>query len=200
MKRARLTAMIGVVALAGGIVAAYAGQFTGLPIVSGATYCSTATGATSSPACVSTTPAGPLSPSGSELVPADTNLSGGRSPQTVLLPIMQLGATLPAIASIAPSGTATSFTVTPLTMSVILSSQATVASAVTVTLPASPFNGQRLRLSSNNTMSSLTITANATPAGTTITQAPTVITVSTTAAYGYEFMYSTLGNNWFRLQ
>lgn len=53
---------------------------TQFPIVGGAAYC----GSTVNNSCVSTIAAGPASITGAETIPMDTNLSGGRNPQTVI--------------------------------------------------------------------------------------------------------------------
>ena len=66
--------------------------------------------------------------------------------------------------------------------------------AMTVTLPASPIDGQRYWVTSTQTITTLTIQP-APGAGTAIQAKalPTVLTPSTTVAYGYEFIYSWLG-------
>ena len=67
--------------LTAGIVAVVAGQWNNsFPIVAGSSYCAT----TVNGVCTSTIVAGPTAMTGAETVPMDTNLSGGRSPQTVI--------------------------------------------------------------------------------------------------------------------
>ena len=86
----RLAAGVGVLALTSGQIlpVTAAGLFPGFPVSGGTSYCAAYAGGV----CVSTVPAGPQM-SGEELVPADTGLSQGQGPQTVLMPISAL--TLP---------------------------------------------------------------------------------------------------------
>lgn len=94
IKRRSLMAGLAAVAIVtGGAIAA--GMFPGLPIVGGAAYCvsnllnpltGVATGSCNGP----TTPAGPATITGAELIPADTQLASGQAPQTVLIPTGQL--------------------------------------------------------------------------------------------------------------
>lgn len=85
---------VGLAALAAVSTAALAaGLFPGFPVVGGPSYCSSqstsgvpGTAAT----CNVTVPAGPLSITGNELIPADTQLASGQQPQTVLIPTSML--------------------------------------------------------------------------------------------------------------
>src|ERR1035437_3249407 len=69
-----------------------AGLWPDMPIVGGATYCAGASqSATGSiiglvTGCPNQVPAGPTIVTGNELIPADTDLAGGASPPTVLIP------------------------------------------------------------------------------------------------------------------
>lgn len=95
MARSRLRSLgIGLVAAAIASGAALAaGLFPGFPIVGGASYCtsqSTAGVPGTAVVCNSTAPAGPIAITGNELIPADTGLASGQSPQTVLIPTSML--------------------------------------------------------------------------------------------------------------
>src|SRR5271157_4241487 len=91
MKKWRVLAM-GAVALATATTAAYAaGLFPGFPIVGGASYS----------AGLVTVPAGPTAITVGTVIPADTGLSQGQNPATVLIPVEQLQ--LFAASSIAPT-------------------------------------------------------------------------------------------------
>lgn len=179
-------------------VALAAGNFSTYPVVGGSSFCSgsaTAGVPGSAPVCDSTVPAGPTALTGNELIPADTSLASGQQPQTVTIPARLLG------------GGATQFA-TPLTgasltaaggeTTMLLDPAGTIA-ALTVTLPAANglIDGQKWRLASSQTVTALTLTPGA---GTTIAQAPTTITVSTTAPYNYEFVYRASTTKWYRLQ
>lgn len=88
--RTRLVAGLAAVAISG-VVAAAAGLFPGFPIVGGQPYCVSTlanplTGAATTTCNGPTTPAGPSVVTGNELIPADTGLSQGQAPQTVLIP------------------------------------------------------------------------------------------------------------------
>jgi hypothetical protein len=172
-----------------GSIAFAAGQFPGYPIVGGAAYCSSVQNGV----CVNTVPAGPTAITGNELVPADTQIAGGSPPQTVLLSMASLNA-LP-YQYTAPL-TGASVTIANNIGSLVIDPAGTIA-ALTVVMPAAPVDGQWLNIASSNTVTALTLTPGA---GQTIAQAPTAITVSTTAPYGYRFIYRAANTKWYRLQ
>ena len=72
-------------------------------------------------------------------------------------------------------------------------------SALNVTLPTAPIDGQQFAVGSNVTVNALSVTASL-PASVSVSNAPTVLTRSTTGAYGYRFMYNAANNVWLRLQ
>lgn len=179
-------------------VPAIAGLWPNLPQVGGAAYCaSTSTGPTGQN-CTLTVPAGPTVLQGLETVPMDTNYAQGRAPQTVKAGLASLNA-LPVTFSA---------TLTPVTATNTLSAAATsggivvvgssALSPTTINFPpvAGVIDGQEFKVSSNVTIASLTLAA----AGTTISNNPTALTVSTTAAYGYRFIYHKAATTWYRLQ
>lgn len=200
-------------------VALAAGLFPGFPIVGSATYCAgisgtgSGTGSSTFPttpgaqfgqgqagqsgsfvsSCNVNVPAGPTIITGNELIPADTNLAGGAQPQTVLLSMASIGA-LPYVFS-TPLSAAT-VTLTNLTGSLILDPAGTLT-GLTVVMPTAPMDGQTLRMSSSQTVNGLVLT---TTSPITISNNPTAITISTTAAYGYEFIYRAANTKWYRLQ
>lgn len=67
----------------------------------------------------------------------------------------------------------------------------------TITMPASPVDGQEIRIASSQTITALTVSPNA---GQSIKNAPTALTVSTTGPQGYEFIYRSSNTTWYRLQ
>lgn len=73
----------------------------------------------------------------------------------------------------------------------ILNPAGTLANG-TITMPASPINGQEVRVCSSQIVTSLTVSANA---GQTITGAPTTIGVGG----GFAYIYNSSGTNWYRL-
>ncbi len=186
MKSKYLLLPLLLVAASGAIAA---GMFAGLPIVGGAAYCSSTVNAV----CTNTVAAGPTIVTGNELIPADTQLTQGQNPQTVYLSMASINA-LPYQFETPLTGA--SITVANTTGSLVLAPAGTIAT-LTVTMPSAPMDGQRLNISSSNTVTALTLTPGA---GQTISNTPTAITISTTAAYGYTFIYRAANTNWYRLQ
>lgn len=175
-----------------------AGMFQSYPLVGGAATCvnfatNPTTGAVLTTCNGPAVPAGPTGITGSERIPADTGLAQGINPATVTI-------TTPMLASggytlVAPSAAA-SVTIPNNVTNYVIHSSGTLSS-LTVTMPAVPQDGQIVRISSDKTITSLTLSANA---GQSITNAPTALTISTTAAYGYEYIYRTSDTTWYRLQ
>lgn len=169
--------------------AAIAGMWNNLPKVGSAAYsCGSVNGVSN---C--TVPAGPSYLTGSETVPADTNLANGQSPQTVIIPTSLLMNNGLAVVD----GDATTYTVAAGISNVVLTDSNTITSS-TVTAPAAPINGQRVRISANNTVTTFAFAANT---GQTLGQTtPTVLTVSSTVPQGFEFIYETASAKWYRMQ
>ena len=170
-------------------IAFAAGQFQGYPVVGGAAFC----GTTVNNVCTQTIPAGPSALTGTEKVPADTQFSGGRSPQTVVVPsalLMNNGTSL-------QTGATITYTVAAGITNVVLSHSTTITSA-SITAPASPIDGQRVKIAADNTVTTFAFVANTgqTLAATT----PTVLTASTTVPQGYEFVYVASTAKWYRMQ
>lgn len=195
---------LGLIGLLAGLSVALAqqGAFPNYPIVSGAAYCAVTTNGV----CTQTIPAGPTGLTGNEQVPANTELANGQQPQTVLLN-MQVLNQLPTnfvtlVLSggnvIGPSGISAS----NISGGVFFNSPTSVTiTSAAITLPASPVDGQRYRVSSNRTITTLSISAGALSniqMGANV--APSVLTASTTAPQGYEFFYNLAANAWFRWQ
>lgn len=173
------------------------GAFQGYPLVGG-NGTSNCLSFGNNGVCNQYQPAGPSGLTGNETIPADTNIQGGGSnanPSTVNVPILLLGGGATQYSVPTAGGTVA---VNAGTTNVVLDPAGTLAT-LTVTLPAatSLTDGQRLRLASSQTITALTVTAGS---GTTIAQNPTALTVSTTASYGYEFVYVASATKWIRLQ
>jgi hypothetical protein len=173
-----------------------AGQFQGWPIVGGASYCSSYSTGTTGQVCNVTVPAGPTVPTGAEVIPADTGLASGQSPQTVLFSLRALNAA-PVSYNLCAAAACGSFTVGNNSGGVLLAYSTTIDSATVVT-PASPMDGQRFSISADHTITSLTVTAN-TGSSLSVTT-PTVLTASTTVPQGYEFMYVASTTKWYRVR
>lgn len=191
--------VFGGLALAAAVVtAAHAqGLWPTLPLVGGAAVCSSTSTGVSGQVCTTTTPAGPSVVTGSETIPADTNLSGGRSPQSVRLPMASLNALPVTVTStFTPATAANALTATTTTGGFIVVGSGAL-SPTTISLPPSPIDGQEFKLSSTQTIATLTLLA---PGGASISNNPTALTVSTTAAYGYQFRYNAAATTWYRLQ
>ncbi len=185
MKRLAL-GLAALVAVVG--IASAAGNFPGFPIVGGGTYCEgTSTGASGTPVCTVNVPAGPALVPSSTVIPADTGLANGAQPQTVLLGLASLNA-LP-YRYVVPT-TGTTVTLAATTGTLVLNPAGTLAN-LSIVLPAAAtmIDGQQIAISSSQTISALAMTAGT---GSTISNAPTALTISTTAAYGYRFLFHTV--------
>lgn len=175
-----------------GVASAQLGLWPNFPIVGGASYsCGSVNGVSN---C--TVAAGPTALTGNETIPANTNLSQGRSPQNVLIKPAALGA-LPlnwVTVTTAPAGISAS----NLSGGVVYYSAATITSA-NITLPLGAIEGQRYYVGSNRTITTLSVTA---PAGDTMgtNTTPTVLTASTSVPQGYLFVYELATKIWHRLQ
>lgn len=67
----------------------------------------------------------------------------------------------------------------------------------TIVMAAAPVDGQVVRITSTQNISTLTLSPNV---GQSISNAPTGFTVSLTGSIGYEFIYRTANTTWYRLQ
>lgn len=180
--------------LAGGALAA--GSFSTFPVVGGAEQCAGySTGANGQPTCTSTIPAGPTGLTGSEMIPADTGLTQGQSPQTVRIPVRVLGG---GMLQYAEPSTGNTVVVAATTGKLLLKPSGTLAT-LTVTLPgaAAAQDGQLVSVSSTQTITALTLNAGS---GATVSNTPTALTPSATGAYGYQFVFRKADSTWYRLQ
>jgi hypothetical protein len=174
-----------------------AGLYPNYPLVGGAAMCSSTSTGVNGQVCTTTTPAGPSIVTGLETTAWDTNLASGQSPQTVRLSLSSLNA-LPVTYGTAVVGAAAN-AFSPTTTSgglIILSTGA--LTAVTISLPPSPIDGQEFKLSSDQTITSGLVVTGTTPA--TVNNSPTALTTSTTGAFGYKFHYRAADKVWYRLQ
>ena len=165
-----------------------AGQFDALPVVGQASFCEgTSTGATGNQVCTTTVPAGPQYVSSGITVPADTNFANGAQPQTIQIPMALIGDLAPTI--VTPTN-ATTVTVAATTGSLILT-PATTLTTLGIQLPAAStmIEGQKISISSTQTLTAVTWNAGT---GNTISNTPTALTVSTTGAYSYQFVFHAL--------
>jgi hypothetical protein len=179
---------------AAGAALAISGNQIGFPIVGGGSYCASYGNAG---VCNFTVGAGPTSVTGNETIVANTNLANGQNPQTVLMTLASLGALPYQYLAITTTGGST--TVLPTSGTLLLDPTGTVA-AWTVVLPASTAlaDGQIIRVTSSQTITSLTVTAGA---GTTIAgTAVSALTPSGTSSTGYEYIYDQPLTKWYRVQ
>lgn len=148
-----------------------------------------------------TVPAGPAI-TGSETIPADTNLANGANPQSVKIGVMSLGA---GATVVTVPVTGDTITVAATTRQLIVNPAGTIA-ALTINLPAasaSMLNGQRIGICGTQIVT--TLTSGAGTGNTFSTTAPTamLVPVVTGAAscfgYIYEKTSATVGV-WHRTQ
>jgi len=173
-------------------LAAFGQMWMPFPILGGASFCAS----TVNNNCTLTIPAGPAM-SGLETIPADTNASGGQSPQTVKVPIAALGAG-PYLYDVALNGD--TITLTSVTRNVIINPAGTIAGLTIVTpVAAGLIDGQKLGICTTQIVTSLTMTAGS---GTTLTDAPTalLVPVATGGASCVDFLYRQANTTWYRIQ
>jgi hypothetical protein len=183
-------AAFALVAIGGiGIAGTWNTQF---PIINGASYC----GSTVNNSCVSTIPAGPAL-TGSETIPADTNLTAGQNPQTAIIPIRVLGG---GATQYSVPVTTNTVTIAATTRQVIVNPAGTIA-ALTLTFPAATglLDGQRIGFCTTQIITTLTTNAGS---GTTLSNAPSamLVPVATGAASCVEWIYVASATTWFRTQ
>lgn len=196
MKLTRLSGLLAVALTVSSIGVAFAGgAFQDWPIVGGAAYCAlfTSDGVT----CAGNVPAGPTIMTGKELIPADTKLPNGSSPQTVLLSPAAMG--VGPYQYTAPLTTA-SVTVLPTSRRLVIDPAGTIA-ALTVVFPAATLlsDNQTLGLCSTQVVTALTMTAGT---GTTILNGVTALAIppATGAGTCYEWVYRQANTSWYRTQ
>jgi len=190
IKRISLS-LIAVFVVAG--VALAAGLWANFPIVGGASYSCGSVNAVSN--C--TVAAGPVRLTGNETIPADTNLSSGQTPQTVLLKPAVLGA---GPHQYAASLNGDTVTLTGLQRRLIIEPAGTIA-GLTVVFPAAStlVDNQLLGICTTQIITSLTLTAGS---GTTILNGPTalLVPVTTGGASCVEWVYRLTNTSWYRVQ
>lgn len=208
MKTSKLMVGLALAGSIGYVTYAYAaGLFPDYPVVGGASYCAgtsnTAIGSIigSVTGCPNTVPAGPSSVTGNELIPADTRLSSGVTPQTVLMPMAALNA-LP-ITVVSATATPSGVSAANNSGGTFYRASSTITSA-TLTLPQAPIDGQQYVIASNQNITTLNVSANL-PSGVSVANSPTTLTTANTAPYNYRFFYSATGSPtgtpiWLRLQ
>lgn len=169
------------------------GLWPNFPIVGSSSYCASTTNGV----CTSTIPAGPTALTGSESIPANTNLSGGRSPQNVLITPASLNA-LPMNWVTGGVAANQSISASALTGGAFIISSSTI-SVANLTLPLGAIDGQEYTFSANRSILALSVTA---PAGDTLgtSAGPTALTASTTISFGYRWKYHGSTKVWQRLQ
>lgn len=124
---------------------------------------------------------------GNEISPADTNLPNGANPQTETISTNQYRAVQYSITT-----PLTGTTVSGVGQEAVINPAGTLA-ALTVVMPASPVDGQRFKIFSSQTLTSLTLTPGT---GNTMTGG-----VTTLAANGsVEYTYNVSGATWTRDQ
>jgi hypothetical protein len=196
MKLTLLSGLLAAVLTVSSIGVAFAGGlFQNLPVVgaSSTAFCSLFRG--DGVTCAQNTPAGPSIVTGNELIPADTQLTGGSQPQTVRLPLAAIGAgpyqyTAPLTgASVTVAATSRRLTVDP----------AGTIAALTVVFPTASLlvDNQTVGLCSTQVVTSLTMTSGS---GTTILNPVTALAIppATGSSTCYQWTYRLANTSWYR--
>lgn len=150
---------------------------------------------TGSSICGQTVPAGPTALTGSEIIPADTQIANSAPPQTVTIPITLLDSG--SYSYLAVPGSSTYLATIPNNINTFILDPTATVSIMTLTMPSSPLNGQQLHITSTHTITAFVLVG---AAGQTISNNPTILTVSTTGSFGYTFMWDTPNTTWYRTQ
>lgn len=197
LKSTLIIASTALLAFAGAAIGQGQGLFGPFPVIGGSSYCA-AYGNNNT--CTSTVPAGPVALTGNETILVNTNLSQGRSPQNALVTPATLNANpiyfAPTITTTTPSISASN-----ISGGVVFTSATTITSA-NITLPANASQNQQYQISSNRTITTLSVTAASGDSMATNTT-PTALTASTTAPNGYTFICDKAGGStctWHRLR
>lgn len=195
LKRALLLALCIAVPLS----AAYAaGLWPTLPLVGGSAVCSSTSTGVSAQVCTTTTPAGPTIVTGSETIPADTNLASGRNPQSVRIPMASLNALPFTYNTLSPGVAAYYSSAVSTDGGMIVLNSAALTGTFTILFPPSPIDGQQYAISSRNNLNALSPTGYG---GASINNGPSALTVATTGGpMGYLFRYRAANTTWYRLQ
>ena len=201
----KFMAGLAVIGVAGYVTYAFAaGIFPDYPVVGGATYCAgstqsaTGTYTGSQTGCPNQVPAGPSIVTGNEQIPADTRLSSGANPQTVLIGLASLNS-LPLTFLTVGGVNPTAFTAANNSGGVVFDSVGTITSAQ-VGLPINPIQGQQYRISTNHAITTLIVSATA--ATQTILNAPTTLTLTpgNNGPIGFLYVWDGASFAWYRLQ
>lgn len=200
LKSTLIIASTALLAFAGAAIGQGQGLFGPFPVIGGSSYCA-AYGNNNT--CTSTVPAGPVALTGNETILVNTNLSQGRSPQNALVtpaglnanPITFQTVTIPTMDA------ATPISASNLDGGIVYTSTGTITSA-NITLPANASQNQRYEISSNRTITTLTVAA---ASGDSIASntTPTTLTASTISPNGYTFICDKAGGSvcvWHRLR
>lgn len=189
-----LVALVSTVLIANAI----SGNQLGLPIIGGASYCSSYTNAN----CSNTVAAGPAL-TGNETIIANTNAAGGANPQTGLLSLATIGAGKLVVNT--PT-TGTTITVDAQTRQLIVAPTTTIA-ALGVTLPSAAstmYDGQRIGVCGTQIVNAVTMTAGTgNTFGSTVTSQAMLVPVVTGGASCMEWIYSKTSDTagvWYRTQ
>src|ERR1039458_7873194 len=163
-----------------------AGNFSTLPQVARPSFCASQTTFFAGQSCAQTIPAGPTALTGSELVPADTQITGGAPPQTVAIPMPLFDAGVYNYVS-GQTTPLSGLLAIPNNINTYILDPTTTVAALSLTMPTTPLNGQKVHITSSHTITALTVSG---AANQTVLSGPTALTVSTTGAFGYTFIWA----------
>lgn len=193
-----------------------AGNWSTLPIVGETSFCASnvsgvvlptaqgpygivpgSTQGTGQGICGQTVPAGPPDLTGSELVPADTEVGATGAAQTVTVPVPTLASGAYQLFSNAGLASFTASMNNNVTNAIVNATGS--LTELTWTLPAAPLDGQVVRLASNQSITTLVVSTQGL-AGQKVNNSPASLTTSTSGSFGYALIYQASSNAWYRLQ
>ena len=176
-------------------VAYASGNWSTLPQVATPSFCASQTTFFAGQTCSQTVPAGPTALTGLELVPADTQITNEAPPQTVAIPMPLFDAGVYSYVS-GQTAPLSGLLVIPNNINTYILDPTTTVTALSLTMPSTPLNGQKLHITSSHTITALGVAG---AAGQSVVSAPTALTVSTTGAFGYTFIWAGTTPQWYRI-
>ena len=167
-----LAALIGAVGIAFG-----AGNYLTFPQVGMSSFCASTVTQYAGQSCAQTIPAGPTALTGSEIIPADTQLANSAPPQTVTVPVTLFPAGSISYTVFSAYVSSATVIAMPNNVNAFIIDPTTTVANLSLTMPSTPINGQLVRFASTHTITSLLVTG---ATGQTVNNAPTVLTAMDT--------------------
>lgn len=203
MTRFRMVAVAALLAIVGAPLAYAAGLWPSLPIYGSAAFCSgysaypttaTTPGTLATPnQCNNNIPAGPTTLTGSEIFPADTGIGGNvGGAQTAMVPAALVASGAYNYATNSPQSTTLTLAI-PNNVNTELLNPTGTLTAITITLPSSPIDGQQVAIGSSQALTPTLVIVGS--GSQSVVGAPTALAAA--GAVG-RFIYRAANATWYR--